>query len=148
MINYLSLGKQPQKFTQQRAWMVSTNLWFLCGDVKFHTLWWSLLALRELLKPYTQMLFPNHGLNVQRENSSSLPLLLVTLLEVHKVHIYYEKATKFWKNSELFLNWRLLQVISNKRLGDLFKVFWHKISNKNEGTSLHDCKLTNWQFAI
>merc|ERR1739838_999361 len=30
------LGKQPQKFTQQRASMVSTNLWFLCGDVKFH----------------------------------------------------------------------------------------------------------------
>merc|ERR1739847_124700 len=31
------LGKQPPKFTQQRDSMVSTNLWFLCGDVKFHT---------------------------------------------------------------------------------------------------------------
>merc|ERR1712203_827217 len=41
----------------------------------------SLLALRELLKPCTHMSFPNHGLNVQRENSSSLLLLLVTLLE-------------------------------------------------------------------
>ena len=56
------------------------------------------------------------------------------------------RPQKFWKNSQLFLNWRLLQVISNKRFGDLFKVLWHKISNKNEGTSLHDCKLTNWQF--
>ena len=42
------------------------------------------------MKPCTSMLFPNHGLNVQRVNSSSLHLLLVTLLEVRKVHVLYE----------------------------------------------------------
>ena len=105
--------------------MVSTNLWFLCGDVKFHTLWWSLLVLRELLKHCTQMSFPNHGLNVQRENSSSLPSLLVILLEVRKVHKTYimRRPQNFEKISQLFLN-----LTSNKKLVDLFKFFWHKIS--------------------